>query len=602
MKCRFGQPDWSDEAREPFLGNAPPDFRWCSVRKFRTEMRSIGTIRPEMWVLFLVLGSMLGTRLFGQALPPGSQPQMIHGRVINSVTLEPIGRALVSSADNRFATLTDSDGHFEFPVSKAEASGGDGFAGGVRFRLTRNRFWLKAKKPGFLDIPNPTRQVEPSSDNEITISLMPEALISGRVMLSATDPAFGISVQIFSRQTREGIFHWVPGASAQANSNGEFRFAELLPGAYRLVTHELLDTDPVDSVPGLRLYGFPPVYYPGVTDFSAAGIIQLAAGQSFQAEFSAVRQPYYAVEIPVAAGDPSAAINITVSVEGHRGPGYSLGYNAEKKRIEGLLPNGNYVVEAETFGPNAANAALNLALAGARVEGPTMVLTRNTSIRVNVAEEFSSTNQQSSASWREGNRNFSVHGPRLYLQLSAESADDFQQPKAGSIRPPTGPNDDALVLEGLPPGRYWLRLNSSRGYVAQATMGGVDLLHEPFSVTAGSGAPIEITMRDDGAEIEGTVAGGPATDAPDGDRAYVYCVPLQDGSAQFKELEVSEGRFNSPSMAPGTYHVLVFKNQQPALPYRDPEAMRAFEAKGQVVHLAAGQRANLQLQVIASSE
>jgi hypothetical protein len=133
-------------------------------------------------------------------------------------------------------------------------------------------------------------------------------------------------------------------------------------------------------------------------------------------------------------------------------------------------------------------------------------------------------------------------------------------------------------------------------------MGGVDLLHEPFSVTAGSGAPIEITMRDDGAEIEGTVAGGPATDAPDGDRAYVYCVPLQDGSAQFKELEVSEGRFNSPSMAPGTYHVLVFKNQQPALPYRDPEAMRAFEAKGQVVHLAAGQRANLQLQVIASSE
>src|SRR5437588_6078174 len=38
----------------------------------------------------------------------------IHGTVLNSVTREPIGRALVVSSDNRFAIMTDDQGHFEF--------------------------------------------------------------------------------------------------------------------------------------------------------------------------------------------------------------------------------------------------------------------------------------------------------------------------------------------------------------------------------------------------------------------------------------------------------------------------------------------------------
>src|ERR1700739_1789742 len=42
----------------------------------------------------------------------------IHGTVINSVTHSPIARALVHSTDERFATLTDGDGHFEFTLPK----------------------------------------------------------------------------------------------------------------------------------------------------------------------------------------------------------------------------------------------------------------------------------------------------------------------------------------------------------------------------------------------------------------------------------------------------------------------------------------------------
>jgi len=70
------------------------------------------------------------------------------------------------------------------------------------------------------------------------------------------------------------------------NSNGEFRFAELRPGTYKVLTREWMDNDPEASVPGGQLYGYPPVYYASASDFAAASTIQLTAGQTFQADMS----------------------------------------------------------------------------------------------------------------------------------------------------------------------------------------------------------------------------------------------------------------------------------------------------------------------------
>jgi len=372
-----------------------------------------------------------------------------------------------------------------------------------------------------------------------------------------------------------------------------------------------MDNDPADTVPGRQLYGFPPVYYPGVADFSAASTIQLTAGQTFQADISLLRQPYYPVRIPVTNAELNGGMPIVVSVQGQRGPGYSLGYDAGKKRIEGLLPNGNYLVGAETFGPNSSTGVLHIAVAGVPVEGPSMVLSRTSSIILNVKEEFSETNGTGSASWSDGRRTFSLHGPRLYLQVSVEAADDFQPQHGVTIRPPIGPNDDSLVIENIPPGRYWLRLSSSRGYVAAASVGAVDLLYQPLVVGPGSTEPIEITMRDDSAEIEGTVAGVTAQPAmTEGmvsrlspPRAWVYCVPLPDSPGQFAQLAVGDGgKFQSQTMVPGVYRLLAFKSPQANLPYRDAEAMRAYDAKGQVVHLSAAQKTSVYVQIISHNE
>ena len=560
------------------------------------------------------------SQTYGQAQPPNEQPSTVRGTVVNAVTHAPIARALVSSTDNRYAMLTDGEGHFEFSLPKTDNNTDNRMGHGSFFSASAHQMWLvagtagllalSATKPGFLDDPEERSQPATGPDGEIRIPLMPEGLIKGRVIVAEGDPAPGINVQLFSRLVQDGMPRWVQASTAHANSSGEFRFAELLPGTYKLATTEWMENDPAVTMPGGQLYGFPPVYYPGVSDFAAAGTIQLTAGQTVQADLPITRQPYYNVQIPVANSELNAGMNITVSVQGHRGSGYSLGYNAEKQRIEGLLPNGNYLVEATTFGQTPAHGTVNLAVSGAPAEGPPMSVTRGSSINVHVTEQFTSSDWNGSMSWSIDGRSFQVHGPRLYLQISAESADDFDQASA-TLRPPTGPNDDSLVLD-LAPGRYRLRVSSARGYVAAATLGGVDLLHEALLVSPGATTPIEVTLRDDAAELDGTVTGLPPQSAtaqgpfsPGFSQApvWVYCIPLPDSPGQFQQLPVSpDGNFNALAMPPGSYRILAFRKQHPNLPYRDPEAMQPYDTMGPVIQLSSGQKTNVQVWLNSSSE
>lgn len=594
--------------RVPSLGGTA--LRTADRSSEQRGQRWIPDLHPMGFVLVTLLatGCACLAQTSPQTLQAEEQPNAISGTVVNAVTGAPVGRALVMTPGNSYAGLTDGEGHFEFTLP---TTGSDGSGRTEAQHFTFSSLDLIARKPGYLDDPNGS-PVQATPGTEITIPLLPEAVIKGRVVTSESDPALGITVQIYSRQLQDGTFKWVQAGSALANSNGEFRFAELPPGTYKLMTTEWMDDDPAATVPGGQQYAFPPVYYPGVPDFAAAGTIQLTAGQTVQVDLPLTGQPYYPVRIPVANADGSGRMMITVSVQGHRGPGYSLGYNAEKQRIEGLLPRGNYLVEASTFGPNSTSGAVHLAIPGAPAESPTLTVTPNSSISVHVVEEFTAADSTISQTWNVGGRSIRVKGPRAYLQISAENADDFAQQGAATLRPPTGANDDSLILENLLPGRYWLRPHSSRGYVATATMGGADVLHEPFTVAPGSSTPIEITMRDDTAELEGTVAGLSVPSVTTGSTfssrlspplAWVYCVPLPDSPGQFEQLWVSpDGKFNSPAMAPGTYRLLASRSRQLSLPYRDAEAMRAYESKGQVVHLSAGQKVNVQLPTIPSTE
>lgn len=569
--------------------------------------------KSRLLAIVAAFASALAGQASGQGLLADEQPTTLHGTVVNSVTRTPISRALVYSPDNRYAMFTDGEGHFEFTLPKANNESQSAFYSGQPHQMwavgsTGNPIWLMARKPGYLDDPN-DRHASTASPGDNTIYLVPEALIKGRVVISEADPPSGVNVQLYSQQVQDGMPRWVQANNARTNSEGEFRFAELQPGNYKVLTNEWMDNDPVTAVPGGRALGFPPVFYPGAPDFFSAGTITLTAGQSVQIDLPLTRQPYYPVEIPVANADQTPGMNISVSLQGHRGPGYALGYNAAKQAIEGSLPNGNYFVEANTYGQNSSAGAVHLAVAGAPAHGPVMTLIRSSSIEVRVSENFTDTESQSyggSASSADGT--FELHGPRAYLQPQLVMDDDFAQQPTAFLRPPTRQNDEATVFENLSPGKYWFRPGSNRGYVASATMGTIDLLHEPLTVAAGSTAVIDVKMRDDYAEIEGTVTGIVTESIPtQGAQTFsilLYCVPLPDDPGQFQQLQASsfDGKFASDRMIPGAYRILAFRDPQPRLPYRDPEAMKGYETRGPVVHLSPGQKTTVQVPIILSSE
>lgn len=516
--------------------------------------------------------------------------------------------------------FTDGSGRFEFTISTIEKPSeaeiftfGDHTSSITHIRGGSDN--LIAKKPGFLENADVTSHQDTSGLN-LTISLLPEAIIHGRVLISNNEPAEGMNVQLFKQEVREGAYHWRPMPVTRTNSRGEFRFAELRPGAYKVMTQELPDTDPSDIAPNSQLYGFPPVCFPGVPDFASGSTIQLTAGQDFQADIPLARQAYFPVRIPVLSSAALQFLNVGVSAGDRPGPGYSLGYNPRTDRIEGLLPNGIYHVEADSYGPTRASGAVDIRVAGTAVEGPSLAVLPNGAIPVTVHEEFDS-EWNGSASLNRNGRSFELRGPRAYLNISLDQADDFVQGPVPRLRDPMSANDDSLVIEDARPGRYWVHVLSSRGYVQSMTSGNHNLLREPLNLSSGAHAPIEITMRDDVAKIEGLVKGvstqlaevnGNGGVLPEASNessteyspsAYVVCIPLPDGTGEFQQFTaIRDGTIIGSPMTPGSYRVLAFAHFHQDFAYRDTQVMRAYESLGQVINLAPGQTQHVELQLI----
>jgi hypothetical protein len=500
----------------------------------------------------------------------------------------------------------------------------------------RNRpYMLMARKPGFLaDSDGQVQNLQNEALKDLTLALTPESLIVGAVTLPTSEPPDNIMLQVYRRQVQEGRARWVATGGTQSTSDGQFRFADLPAGTYKLLTHELLDRDPltIDPLtlprsddPRGQLFGYPPVYYQSAPDFGSAATIRLVAGQTQTVNLSLVKLPYYRVKVPV-INAPDNGVAVNVYAHGRKGPGFSLGYTNSDHAIEGMLPDGTYTIEASSFGSNGVTGLQTISIKGAPIDGPSMTLVSNASIPVVVKEEFSSADNAGSMTWNINGRNTVIKGPRRYLNIALEPADDFGVGQQVSLRNPSRA-DDALVIDGAPAGRYWVRVNSSRGYPASIRSGNLDLQHQPLVVAAGGTAsPIEITMRDDTAEISGTVEGvtppaqGPVNAngasgasgdarawtfyAPFGGQAaaHIYCIPLADSSGQLTEIWVSpDGSFVSQGLAPGAYRLLAFDREQHELEYRNPEALRTYDSKGPVVRVVGGQKEHVQLQLISTS-
>jgi hypothetical protein len=551
------------------------------------------------------------------AIPTG--PDSVHGTVINGKTHEPIARALVYSPDNRYATMTDDRGHFEFKFPPPEKSAPPVPASGTdKEGMRKVQQWYArnsrpntffARRPGFLPNMNGTFvQVTGSERAEIIIPLEPEALIVGHVQLPSVDNTDRIDMQLYRQDFEQGHERWTQTGNSTTWATGEFRFSELASGTYKLLTLERTERDSAIFNPGDQLFGFPPVFYPNASDFSAATPITLAAGATFQANLKVTRREYYPVKIGVANLPAGVYPAVEVFLRGHPGPGYSLGYDPGEQVVTGFLPGGNYTLKLISQNSEGSSGSMNFSVRGGPLEGQVVSLYPNVTLSVNITREFGADSY--SGGMPGGENSVEVSDWRGFLSISLSPVEQFgiQQTVMSQLAP--GGPQSGLTLNNVAAGTYWMQISTNRCYAAAAAWGGGDVLHRPITIgTAGGSTPIEVTLRNDGANVLGTVefpegAGLQKSNeaAPITPPAFVYFVPVSENAGQLRRTQVWNGFLDEQQIAPGTYRILVFDHLNPEIGSGNPEWLRKYESKGVVVELSASQTLRLAAPLTLVSE
>src|SRR5438876_6573529 len=227
------------------------------------------------FAIAVVLCGTYGLLVVAQSGPPlpHHAPLEVSGRVINSVSSEPIRRALVQAEDQ--AVLTDAEGRFQFEVDAGSY---------VQFT---------ARKPGFLNDDEQERNRNGQSSRRMVggqtliIKLTPEALIAGNVRAVDGEPLERVRIRAVYEHIVEGRRVWQSRFAAPTDEDGDFRMADLPPGDRYLVADAKAEGDGLPLGLAARAgeaRGYATTYYPNAPDQGSATVIQLAAGEQKRAE------------------------------------------------------------------------------------------------------------------------------------------------------------------------------------------------------------------------------------------------------------------------------------------------------------------------------
>jgi hypothetical protein len=551
---------------------------------------------------------------------PESAPLPVRGTVRNALTGEPLPRALVRvEGEANTGALTDGEGHFEVMVQPGPQT-------------------LRVQKPGFRDRPYASEDAGLELDGpghsilvseempELDFKLMPSCVISGRIELSTGDPAQGISVVLLKQVIHSGRAVWVQVSNTRTNGDGGYRLAGLPGGTYIVYTQPALESEPavtavaVDAKAGITREGYPAVFYPDARSFADAGRIHLDDGQQATANMLLRLEPFYSVAaVGMFAGAPHAAMppgnSATIlDAAGHLLP-YVPQYDDATHSIQANLPDGSYMMFMQGVGSagfrvngvggvsvryrgGAAQYAgmTEFTVAGHPIAGlkiplgpphPAPVLVRYLHTGVAPAKPRLTGSDDSNAS----------------ITLGAEQADGLPVLDYGGSEIPVG--EDSFDLSIPWPGNYWFTASIPQKNLCADSLkgGGANLAREPVALSpVATPPPMELTLRDDCAQLALTLPQGLAQFAPGEEPFYtVYVVPDFDTVQDIPPMAVhpsSGATLTVEGLTPGNYHVYTFATPE-RLEYRNRAVLAALPNPGQAVTLAPGGAGSLVLEVPA---
>lgn len=494
----------------------------------------------------------------------------ITGTVVNSVTGEPIPRALVRTNGMVQRTVfSDSEGHFQI----------DG--------LPPMQTSLIAQKPGY---------TQPSEDLHswfhigantpaLVIKLAPQGAIYGRVTDPSGQPIEHMPLRLTARSLREGRRMWEPRAMAESDEDGHFRFPNLMPGTYYVAAGPL-DSEPRILAAGEKAKtGFPHVYYPGVPDFSSAQPIQLTAGQQMEADFSLGAVPIYQVSGTISGRQPDQGVGFQLLTPSGDDISLPSNFNMETGTFKLQdVPSGSYIVRAISqadLQPMRAEAHVNVAT---NIEDLRLTLAPTVTIPIVVRMESRASSGSSNSPWSPDHPPVSV---RL-IPADLNTAEQFSSYEHRSGHP-------TMVLQSVDPGNYTaVLMPQPPWYVQSATYAQTNLLYDDMLVVSGQSYPMEIALRDDSASLTATVKSSDGSPV----NATVIVVPQPAGKISPRVVRGGSNEFSAYGLAPGEYLVFAF-DRIDDLEYASPDAFAPYASQAAHVTLTPNQKAQVSLDLIS---
>ena len=516
----------------------------------------------------------------------------IQGKVLQEPDGQPIRKANIQlsgqkvPADSQYSAVTDAEGKFKID------------------EVQPGHYVVVVERPGFVQSSAGAHQtsisVQPGSGkNDLLLHMQPAAVISGKIVDLDGDPLSDVSVTAARTGSTRARWNSHDYGNGATNDLGEFRIPDLRAGRYKITASPPQGTRvPVlkENNTGMEQSIYLTTHYPGVLDEDQAVAVEIHAGAETRINFGLLPGRAYHVSGTVTAVPSKGGMTqVILQAKGSSGSQMIPAVVGEDGKFEfqGVLP-GSYVARliVVTFeGGQPAMQMLRLGqpieVSNAHVEGlrlqPEPVGLVRGKFRLDTDQKFD---------WTQ-----------LTVRLVPLEERGTEIEWEGAMGLPTISSvnsDGTFELKNVPGSTYQLvvgaKSDTLRDYITESiNLDGRDVADSGIPVHPDTYLDVVISAK--GASISGTVVdanGQPVANAT------VVDVPATEHRTRldlFQQDTTDEsGHFSLRGLNPGKYTVLAFEELQDD--FRQPEFLKSYETRGEIVQLDKSARKSVVLKLI----
>ena len=513
---------------------------------------------------------------------PSTKPGTLDGVVTNSVTGEPVKKALITLRCTKgfaYQALSDGSGQFHFdkvdPGTYNIDANRDGFVGqqsGLRASYTVK----------------PLTVAEEQHVQDVAVKLVPLATISGHVLDDGGEPIPHAGVRAMYYTYQQGRKQLRPRGFSTVNDLGEYELPDVPAGRYYLLVVPPNNTRiyPPRTRSTLLHEGYTQAYYPNATDIGQASTIETTPGAHVSNVDFRLRKTgvvHIRGKIVDASGQPARNIIVRYAPQADFGNGIS---SFASLQPDGKFDLGNLI--AGTYTILATNQAENSALAV------------KATIQVSDHDEEAGTLAL-------------TPGPAVSGRITVDGAQPDRFAPQVFLRPlgPYGPgshatpdSSGALEFQNVIPDTYYVDIfTGSPGlYVKSIRFGDQDLSTGQIDLSRQSAGPLNIVFGTDGGQLQGSVQSS-NSDPVQG--ALVVLFPQGDFENRRDRLKQTRtdqnGAFQIKDVAPGEYKTFAWEEfDQNAI--QNLEFRKAFDGRAASLTMGPNGKETVQLKLISSDD